>query len=154
MYMSPLTVPIVPVSFAVLGVNDLVGVGLEADLIGGTSTCWIPFFAAICAWMRAATAASRNVSFEVFNCEVGGTTYQRLQLGQRQPFWLPWLGYRQHRCYLYAEDFCSDVQYRRPGVMAVISTDGRNAMRVELAQSDRTANALRCVSPSRPSWGC
>lgn len=46
-----------------LKVTCIRGLEVLTDRIGGTSTCWMPFLACICALMRAAAAAAAAAAF-------------------------------------------------------------------------------------------
>lgn len=143
MYMSPLTVPMVPVSIAVLGVGGLTSAGLPVDRIGGTSTCWIPFLACIWAWMRDATAAIRcQLCLGSIDCE----TYPRQQQDPKMvSSQVPQLGSQSPS----SRDSCSFWNPSLGQAGAIVSGD-RSAKSVVLALSGRSVTSWPSSSRCRP----
>jgi hypothetical protein len=117
----------------------------ELERIGGTSTCWIPLRAWICALMRAAAAAGIDMSAnasESLQMDGASNTNQPRRQGQPEETW------SRRACRGIAREGC--VRGHRVGEPGESGTDDRNASDEAPVRSCRTSSALRYVSRRRP----
>jgi hypothetical protein len=152
MYISPFIVLALLPAPDAPGEADFPAAGLGVERIGGTSTCWIPFFAWIWALILAAAAARIYVSLihRLRNSlSLGTYLLQRqdqhhLSLRRLEPE----LGYQM----LLQQDFCC-VWTRWWSSVLGESANACQILRLSLAraQSGQSASALRCVAQCRPS---
>lgn len=146
MYISPLTkLALFPEA---AGDSDFPP-GLRVERIGGTSTCWMPFFAWMLALILAAAAAVKSVNL-ILCCEkiaFDSITYLQQPL-LHQDLSSRFLG-RGYWSSL-TTGFCYGVG--RPLRVVVIESVCRiSKFALARVLSDRSASALRCVVPYHPS---